>query len=106
MVDSLNEAAIAKELTTLEANDQGIKKLEKYCNEKLPDFDSQHIKFLRELQKLRSTFAAHRKGSRYDKLVADLGLADRGYRSVFNEILEKSTRFLLDLRVAFQLRER
>ncbi|MCU0795141.1 MAG: hypothetical protein MUF31_04315 [Akkermansiaceae bacterium] len=106
LVDSLNEAEIAKGLATLEKGDPGITKFEKFCGEKLPNLPAEHIAFLRELQRLRSTSAAHRKGSRYDKLVADLGLEDRGYREVFNEMLVKATRFLLDLRAAFHLPER
>lgn len=100
IVDSLNESELSKGLIRLEKGDQGITKFEKFCAERLPAFPAQHIAFLRELQRLRSTSAAHRKGSRYDKLIADLGLEDRGYRHVFDEIFGKANQFLMDLRSA------
>ena len=103
LVVSLNEAEIANRLDTLTKEEKGIAKFKKFCSEKLPDFPDEHIAFLRELQRLRSLSAAHRKGSGYNKCVADCGIDDRGYRDVFNDMLVKARRFLLDLRAAFSL---
>ena len=90
LVDSLNEKEIAKGLATLKENDKGITKLEKYFSEQgYCDFEH-HIRFLRVLQDLRSKSAAHRKGSNYEKLIADLNLEDKGQQNVFNTLLESA----------------
>ncbi len=90
LVDSINERMIAKDLATLTKDDKGITKLEKWFSERgLKDYDS-HIKFLRVLQDLRSKSAAHRKGSNYDTLVADLQIADEGQQRVFFVILSSA----------------
>lgn len=94
LVDSLNEKAIIKGLKTIETGDKGITKLERFLTERnLSDFDP-HIKFLRRLQNLRSSSAAHRKGSSYDRLVAELGLADDGQRLVFGKLLKTANGFI------------
>jgi len=98
LVDSLNEAEIAKGLTTLSAGDKGITKLEKFFVENgLTDYE-RHIRFLRILQDLRSTSAAHRKGSSYDELVEKLQLADEGRHRVFAALLVAAVELLRFLR--------
>jgi hypothetical protein len=46
-----------------------------------------HIAFLRKLQSLRSTGAAHRKGSKYNKIANALGAESQSLRAIFDEIL-------------------
>ena len=87
VVDSLNEKEIAKGLRTLAENDKGITKLEKFFDEHGAVGYEPHVKFLRVLQDLRSKSAAHRKGSSYEKLIADLQLADEGQQKVFAALL-------------------
>ncbi len=43
---------------------------------------------LRDLQDIRSSGAAHRKGSRYEHVIAEQGIAGRSLSSVFDEMLE------------------
>ena len=53
-----------------------------------------HISFLKALQSLRSASAAHRKGDNYRKISNKLGLDNQNMRSVFAEILKRTTSFL------------
>ncbi len=57
-IDSLNEKEIARGVT-LESNEKGISKFEKFLKSKDCDFPDM-IKFLRNLQDLRSGLVAHR----------------------------------------------
>jgi hypothetical protein len=45
------------------------------------------VSFLRKLQNLRSSSAAHRKGSNYRKIAKDFGVENQNLRSVFSGIL-------------------
>jgi len=94
LVDSLNEKEISKGLSTLTSDDKGITKLEKFFSEQGLTGVEPHIKFLRVLQDLRSKSAAHRKGSNYDKLIADLQIADEGQQRVFAVILTSAAEFV------------
>lgn len=98
LVDSLNEKEIAKGLTTLAKDEKGISKVEKFFVEHGVKGFEPHIKFLRVLQDLRSKSAAHRKGSSYDKLIADLQLADEGQQKVFATLLTAAGQFITFLR--------
>lgn len=99
LVDSLNEKEIAKGLKTLVENDKGITKLEKFFGERGAVGYEPHIKFLRVLQDLRSKSAAHRKGSSYEKLIADLQMADEGQQKVFAALLTAASEFIRFLKV-------
>ena len=86
LVDSLNEAEIAKHIAGT-PNQKGIDKIAEYLKcEKVPDYD-QHVEFLRDLQSLRSSGAAHRKGKNYEKVAKRLGLNTKDQRIVFEELL-------------------
>jgi hypothetical protein len=94
LVDSLNEKEIAKGLKTLMENDKGITKLEKFFVERGATGYEPHVKFLRVLQDLRSKSAAHRKGSSYEKLIAELQMADEGQQKVFAVLLTAASEFI------------
>ncbi len=98
LVDSLNEKEITKGLTKLAQNDKGITKLEKFFIELGATGYEPHVKFLRILQDLRSKSAAHRKGSSYDKLIADLQMADEGQQKVIAALLTAGCDFIRYLR--------
>jgi hypothetical protein len=96
LVDSLNE----KELNKLIASDDlaglkgSISRLEKACeNRGVADYED-HIRFLRELQELRSCGAAHRKGSNYHKIAEKLGIDAYSLRQVFEGMLIKGLSFV------------
>lgn len=63
----------------------------------LPNVDA-HIKFLRDLQSLRSTGVGHRKGSKYDKAAAAVGIGAKPLALVFGELLGQAAAFLGELR--------
>lgn len=98
VVDSLNEKAIANGLTTLAKDEKGITKLEKCFKERGAVGFEPHVKFLRVLQDLRSKSAAHRKGSSYEELIADLQMADEGQQKVFSALLTAGSEFIRFLR--------
>jgi len=53
-----------------------------------------HIKFLRNLQSLRSSSIAHRKGKKSHEVATVVGLDCRSHRLVFTEMLENAVKFL------------
>jgi hypothetical protein len=97
IVDSLNEAEIAKEITS-GPDQKGIGKLEEYLKAKGAPGYSKSTEFLRDLQALRSTGAAHRKGSNYEKTAKKLGLHERDPRSVYQGLLSRAIEFLTTLK--------
>jgi hypothetical protein len=94
IIDSLNEKEITKRLSALDKGDKGITKLEKFFLENRFKGFENHIKFLKGLQDLRSRSAAHRKGSDYDKLIANLEIADEGKERVFAVLLISAIDFI------------
>ena len=106
LVDSINE----KSLKTLIPKDQhtgkdgkplrGIQLLNNVltvCQSGQPD---EHIAFLRNLQNLRSSGSAHRKGREYRKAAAQFGVESQDLRTVFTGILWQAVSlldYLIDL---------
>ncbi|RKZ28488.1 hypothetical protein DRQ26_00975, partial [bacterium] len=52
---------------------------------------------LRDIQDLRSSGAAHRKGSKYEKVAKRLGLYEESYINFFKKILEDVVNMLKQL---------
>lgn len=93
LIDSLNEDKIRKSITT-EKHTKGIGKLEKWLQSSgYAGFES-HIKFLRELQELRSQGTGHRKGSGYEKIASSFGVGEKRLQEVFDDILSAADSFL------------
>jgi hypothetical protein len=93
LIDSLNE----KELIVAgndNANIKGISKLEKWIQTNKGSGYEEHIMFLRDLYKLRSTGSGHRKGKEYDKISNKFSLSERSKKDSFETILQKSNNFL------------
>ena len=95
MLDSLNEKEIVAQLTgTYEKLVGSISKLEAWFQEKqLTDYQD-HIKFLRNLQELRSSGTGHRKGKGYQKISKVFDVQKENYAETFSNILESTTSFL------------
>lgn len=53
-----------------------------------------HVKFLRDLQSLRSTGVGHRKGSKYEKAAAAVGVGTKPLAQVFSQMLRRAAEFL------------
>jgi hypothetical protein len=104
LVDSLNEAEIAKHIAGT-PNQKGIDKIAEYLKcQKVPDHD-QHVEFLRDLQSLRSSGAAHRKGKNYEKVAKRLGLNTKDRRIVFDELLEGALSLVKAMQALVETRE-
>ena len=102
IIDSLNEKEIEKQLTESEGI-KGISKLNRWFEElNLSDYE-QHIKFLRNLQDLRSSGTGHRKGRNYEKISKVFKLDEKSHIDVFDEILLQSISLVEYLYEAFNL---
>ena len=99
LIDSLNERKITQNLEVkLEPNTKGISKFEAFLESKQFDFPDL-IKFLRDLQELRSTGSAHRKSSNYSKVREKFGITDDNRKEIFIELLLKAIMLLNTLGV-------
>lgn len=87
-IDSLNEKELEKGLSITKENPKGLDKLEAFLLDKGLQYPKM-IEFLRKLQALRSTTAAHRKGEQYEKLKKYFSIGDKDLSAVFEDILVK-----------------
>jgi hypothetical protein len=93
LVDSLNDAELAKHIT-VEKDDKSIRKLEKYLASKgKADFAS-HTGLLRDLQGYRSTNAAHRRGREAAKAFERLGGGRTSPRDVLASVFDRARALL------------
>lgn len=88
LIDSLNEKQLKQcispeQLTDLKGSIAYLDVLFATCG--IQDFTN-HIAFLRNLQSLRSSSSAHRKGDNYLKIAKVFGIKNKSRRSVFSEI--------------------
>lgn len=96
LVDSINEKKLIQLLPVSARREVkgSITRLETVFSLKGVTGYDEHIKFLRNLQNLRSSSSAHRKGTNYLKIAAELQMDSQALRVVFNGILIKGTEFL------------
>ena len=98
LVDSLNEKELAARAGALEKGAKGIAKLTGFLERtRFPERQSV-IQLLRDLQTLRSTGSAHRKGSAYEKIIARLGVDPTRKPDAIRRLLEEATAALRALR--------
>lgn len=90
IIDSLNEKELVKQLPPDIDAKGGIGKFEKWLSEKLGDGFEPYIKFLRNLQELRSAGTGHRKGKGYEKIKKEFGLDQSNTKDVFDQILSQA----------------
>ena len=100
LIDSLNEKQLIIE-GDIQNDIKGIGKLEKWIKSNNGIGYENHIKFLKDLQKLRSTGSGHRKGKEYSKISKVFGLSEKSKIDVFEEILQKSNDFLKYMKINF-----
>lgn len=98
LVDSLNEKEIMAHAGVIEKSAKGISKLEGFLEKSYFPECKSVIQFLRDLQTLRSTGSAHRKGSGYEKIIAKLGVDPSRKPDAFRRILEEACVVLSALR--------
>jgi hypothetical protein len=94
IIDSLNEEEFKKSVEEDISSLPGISKLEKYLNANDYEDYHEHVKFLRNLQRLRSTGSAHRKSDNYIKATQEFGLDKKNFIETFTEILRRAIAFL------------
>ncbi|MED0657741.1 hypothetical protein P4S75_10435 [Anoxybacillus ayderensis] len=94
IIDSLNEKELNKLIKNKEDLKGSISKLERFFEEQGVTGYETHIKFLRNLQELRSTGSGHRKGRSYEKVCEKFNLRDGNFVEVFEKILEDSILFI------------
>ncbi len=95
LIDSLNEG----QLNALIPEDQraslkGISRLEAVLMSRGIADANEHMGFLKQLQSLRSTGSAHRKGKNCQKVARGFGIESQNHRAVITEILRKSIALL------------
>lgn len=91
LIDSLNEKELHR---ILSCEERGISLLDKVLKHRNVSDAEQHIKFLRNLQDLRSTSVAHRKGDKYIKAVKRMGIDCFSLDEVIKILFLDAIRFL------------
>ncbi|OQW91240.1 MAG: hypothetical protein BWK78_05175 [Thiotrichaceae bacterium IS1] len=96
LVDSLNEKELNKiipkdECESIKGSISRLERVFQICS--IQAYED-HIKFLRNLQDLRSAGAAHRKGSKYQKVAKIFDIQNKSLPLVFEGILVESNEFL------------
>ncbi len=95
MLDSLNEKQIQSLLPTAQDRIVGsISKIEKWFETTGVQGFQNIIKFLRNLQELRSCGTGHRKGKGYAKISKEFMIEEHGYADAFVRILTQAVGFL------------
>jgi hypothetical protein len=97
LVDSLNEAELVKGLPKVE-NEKGIGKFERFLESKKCPHTKEIVGFLRDIQRLRSTSAAHRKSRDYRETMKRLGLTGKSGPEVMKILLNQAVGILRRLR--------
>lgn len=101
LVDSLNEKELAARAGVLEESAKGIGKLAGFLETtQFPERQS-IVQLLRDLQTLRSTGSAHRKGSAYEKIIAKLGVDPTRKPDAVRRLLEEATAALHAVRLHY-----
>ncbi len=91
LIDSLNEKEIESHGGTGEAGEKGITKFARFLTATGFEQTEAVVSFLRDLQALRSAGSGHRKGKRYDQIIADLGIDPKNKPAVMSRLLEEAT---------------
>ena len=101
LVDSLNESELKKRVNDLDEEAKGLGKLGAFLNETGFQRCEWAMEFLKNLQNLRSTGSAHRKGKNYQKIVGklDIQLAKKG--EAFEVLLRTAVDVLRALRIHY-----
>ena len=98
LVDSLNERELAARAGVLENGAKGIQKLSGFLeNTGFPDRQAL-LQFLRNLQNLRSTGSAHRKGSAYKRVIEKMGVDSSRKLDTVRTLLKGATGAIRALR--------
>jgi len=97
LVDSLNEAELVKGLPKVD-NEKGIGKFERFLESKKCPHTKEIVELLRDIQRLRSTSVAHRKGQGYQETMKRPGLTGKRGPKVMETLLNQAAEMLRTLR--------
>lgn len=96
MIDSLNVKVLKRQINS-KTKGGGIKLLELFLEKYQIPNQKQHIEFLRNLQALRSSGVAHRKGGNYNDVKTKFGIREDNFIDTFRNILGQTIEFIKDL---------
>ena len=91
LIDSLNEKELRRFLS---CDERGISLFDKVLKQRNVLGSEQHVKFLRDLQDIRSTFVAHRKGEKYIRVSRRIGLDRLSLSEVLKRLFVEGINFL------------
>lgn len=92
LVDSLNEKELKNSTLDLPPGSKGIDKLEGFLiKSNFPD-EAKIVGLFRKLQDIRSSGAAHRKGTKYLQVIAKQDIESRSFTMIFDELLKEAIR--------------
>ena len=98
LVDSLNEKELKSKATGLKNGSKGIRKLAGFLEATQFPQRQELVQFLKNLQALRSTGSAHRKGSGYNRIIEKLGIQLSRKPDATRRLLGKAAMLLQALR--------
>ncbi len=91
LIDSLNEKELHRFLS---CDERGISLFDKVLKQRNVFGSEQYVKFLRDLQDIRSTFVAHRKGEKYIRVSRRIGLDRLSLSEVLKRLFVEGINFL------------
>ena len=94
IIDSLNEQELSRNIPNKDPKPRGITLLECWLKTNGVENTTDQIKFLRDLQELRSTGTGHRKGKKYEKAKERFNLHGNNFAETFSDILDQADSFL------------
>lgn len=94
LIDSLNDAKLDETLSTQVPSERSIAKLERYLTSISYPHAKRDIAALRTIQGLRSTGAAHARGSNYAKALKRSGLVDQPAPIIVKKLIEDAITML------------
>lgn len=87
LVESLNVSALAAEVGPGPQDEKSIAKLERFFRARGYPEVERDVTFLRDLQALKSAAVSHGKGTKHERLVAQLGVKKGKTATAFERLL-------------------
>ena len=90
LVDSLNDSALDAALGQMEAGERSLGKLQRFLDARGYSHAGRDVATLRAIQSLRSTGAAHGRGSGYTKALKRFGLFGKPAQAIVTTLIEQA----------------
>lgn len=97
LCDGLNDKEIQRRLPSRIEHEKSISKLERWLRQEKYEHVDRDIKLLRDIQTLRSTGTAHRKGSKYEQTLEKI-LGNQHGRTAIITLLDRANLLLVEMR--------